>query len=91
MNTAAKALKIIKRLEKITSSDKSNFQVVRKEGKIIFEKNENQVLIQIIHLILFIGPWAVVYFQENEQILITKVILIISSLIILLSYYKGSF
>lgn len=30
-----KALKIIKRLEKITLSDKSNIQIVRKEGKII--------------------------------------------------------
>jgi len=86
-----KALKIIKRLEEITSNNKSNIEIAKRGEKIIYENKENHILIQIIHLVLIIPPLILVYFQKNELNLFTIIILIICSILGLLSYLKGSF
>ena len=86
-----KALKIINRLESTTSDQKSDVRVSKNEEIIIFVTKENQLLIQLIHFMLLIGPILILIYQKNNQSLIEQIILILSSIIILLSYIKGSF
>lgn len=86
-----KALKIINDLEKITSRGESRIRIVNKEGNITLEKKGNQVLLQIFHLLFFIGIWIVVYFQRFELNLIVSSILIFCSITTVLSYFKGAY
>ena len=86
-----KALKIVKRLEEITSTNKSNIEICIRGKKIFYVNKENHLLIQIIHLVLIISPLILIYFQGNKLNSITIIILIICSIIILISYLKGSF
>ena len=86
-----KALKIVKRLEEITSTNKSNIEIAKRGEKVIYAKKENHLLIQIIHLALITSPLILIYFQKNKLNSFTIIILIICSIISFLSYLKGSF
>jgi len=84
-------LKIVKRLEEITSNNKSNIEIVKRGDKIIYANKENHFLIQIIHLVLIILPLILAYFQRDTLNLFTIIVLSICSIISFLSYLKGSF
>lgn len=86
-----KALKIIDRLAKDSVMHTSQINVIKNEGKVIFETKENQVTNQIYYLTFFILPLVSIYFFRNFTDLFYAVVMIFCSIGILHSYFQGSF
>ena len=84
-----KALKIAERLEEILTNNKSDVIIKKIGERVIIESLENRNLLQVLYLALIISPWLIIFIVKSELSLILVIIMLVYSIIIVLSYYKG--